>query len=116
MELLFHGVSPGRRVELSPHCPSPRHGWASTMGDWVPCSWWRFVHQCHRSDKAGGTPRFVPQSRVVGFPRGMLCSSEAENMPELMPWVRLWVLQAEIWGKMVGADIWVCMCTCVWVR
>lgn len=46
----------------------------------------------------------------------MLCSSEAENVPELMPWVGLWVLQAEIWGKMVGAGICVCMCTCLRVR
>lgn len=58
----------------------------------------------------------MPQRWVVGFPRDMLCSSEAENVPELMPWVGLWVLQAEIWGKMVGSGICVCMCMCVWLR
>lgn len=54
----------------------------------------------------------MPQRRVVGFPHGTLCSSEAENVPELMPRVGLWVLQAEIWRKMVGAGICVCMCMC----
>lgn len=55
----------------------------------------------------------MPPCRVVGFLRGMLCSSEAENVPELMPWVGLWVLQAEIWGKMVRAGLCVCMSICV---
>lgn len=71
------------------------------------------MHQCHSSGKAGRTPRVVPPCRMVGFLRGMLCSSEAENVPELMPWVGLWVLQAEIWGKMVRAGLCVCMSICV---
>lgn len=52
-------------------------------------------------------------SRVVGSPRGLLCPSEAENLPELIPWVGLWVLQAETGGgggEDGGGQLSACVC------
>lgn len=44
-------------------------------------------------------------SGVVVSPHGMLWPSEAENVPELIPWVGLWVLQAETGGGRVGVVV-----------
>lgn len=101
VELLHHGMSPGRPenvpqfmgrvgplgpvvVEL---CAPMSHLWQG----------WRHTQTCATSG-------------VVGSPLGILCPSEAENVPELILWVGLWVLQAETGAEGVVVVVAVCVC------
>lgn len=85
----------------------PVHGMRGARALW----WQSCVQLYHSSGKAGDCPTLVP--RVVSspcgrFPCGLLCPSEAENVPELMPWP--WGCRT-VWGWGGGERA----ALCIWV-